>query len=226
MTSDQVTRPHCSSLDRPGSALASGTRPTEAKIVEIIDSQADEAIDFLERVVNINSGTLNAKGVRQVGEVYKEAFATLGFDSRLIEQPEELRRGPHLFAEIGWHPGQASPADRPSRYCLRSRQPLPDHADRGRQGLRTRYRGHEGWQQRGALRPQGPARCRCAREHPDHRGLHRRRGVSRSALGHLPSRSHRRRQEGRHRLWVSKQVCAKCGSPRSPDAARAAGYWR
>ncbi len=83
----------------PGFAHASGLDPTEAKIVEIVDSQADEAIDFLERVVNINSGTLNAKGVRQVGEVYKEAFATLGFDSRLIEQPEELRRGPHLFAE-------------------------------------------------------------------------------------------------------------------------------
>ncbi|MEA3277774.1 MAG: M20/M25/M40 family metallo-hydrolase, partial [Pseudomonadota bacterium] len=84
----------------PGIGFAGGLDPTEAKIVEIIDSQAEEAIGFLARAVDINSGTLNAEGVRQVGELYNEAFATLGFDSRLIEQPEELQRGPHLFAEI------------------------------------------------------------------------------------------------------------------------------
>lgn len=72
---------------------------TEAKILEIIDSQADEAIEFLEKVVNINSGTLNADGVRKVGEIYDEAFAAIGFETRLVEQPEELRRGPHFFAE-------------------------------------------------------------------------------------------------------------------------------
>lgn len=84
----------------PALAHAQGLDPTEAKIVEIIDSQAEEAIAFLEQAVNINSGTLNPTGVRAVGELYNEAFAAIGFESRLIEQPEELQRGPHLFAEI------------------------------------------------------------------------------------------------------------------------------
>jgi len=87
-------------LTTPGISLAAGLDVTEVKIVEIIDSQAEEAIEFLTRAVNINSGTLNAEGVREVGELYDESFATIGFDSRLIEQPDELQRGPHLFAEI------------------------------------------------------------------------------------------------------------------------------
>ena len=87
-------------LATPGIIHAAGLDPTEAKILEIIDSQAEEAVEFLTRAVNINSGTLNAEGVRRVGELYNEAFAAIGFDSRLIEQPEELQRGPHLFAEV------------------------------------------------------------------------------------------------------------------------------
>lgn len=90
----------------PGVALAGDLDPTEAKIVEIIDSQAEEAIGFLTRAVDINSGTLNAEGVRKVGELYNEAFAAIGFNSRLIEQPEELQRGPHLFAEIDGSQGK------------------------------------------------------------------------------------------------------------------------
>ena len=82
-----------------GSLAAEGLDPTESEIVAIIDSQADEAIEFLQRVVNINSGTLNADGVREVGQIYQQAFAAIGFESELIEQPEELQRGPHLFAE-------------------------------------------------------------------------------------------------------------------------------
>ncbi len=83
----------------PGLVAAAGLDAAENRIVEIIESQEEEAIRFLERVVDINSGTLNAEGVREVGEIYRDAFAAIGFDSRLIEQPEELQRGPHLFAE-------------------------------------------------------------------------------------------------------------------------------
>ena len=93
-------------LSVPVASLAAGLDPTEAKIVEIVDSQADEAVEFLTKVVNINSGTLNAEGVREVGEIYSEAFAAIGFDSRLIEQPEELQRGPHLFAEVDGSQGK------------------------------------------------------------------------------------------------------------------------
>lgn len=73
--------------------------PTEEKILEVIDAQAAEAVAFLTRTVNINSGTLNADGVREVGKLYAESFAAIGFETSLIEQPEELQRGPHFFAE-------------------------------------------------------------------------------------------------------------------------------
>ena len=93
-------------LSLPGVGSAAGLDPTEAKILEIIDSQAEEAVEFLTRAVNINSGTLNAEGVRRVGEIYHQAFAEIGLDSRLIEQPEELQRGPHLFAELDGNQGK------------------------------------------------------------------------------------------------------------------------
>ncbi len=73
--------------------------PTESRIIEIIDAQAGDAVQFLTRTVNINSGTLNAEGVRQVGKLYQEAFSAIGFETRLIEQPEEMQRGPHFIAE-------------------------------------------------------------------------------------------------------------------------------
>ena len=69
---------------------------TETRILEIIESRADEAVAFLTRTVDINSGTLNPDGVRQVGRLYVEALDQIGFDTSLIEQPEELQRGPHF----------------------------------------------------------------------------------------------------------------------------------
>ena len=41
---------------------------TERKIVEKVKSLDQESISFLEKVVNINSGTLNQKGVKEVGQ--------------------------------------------------------------------------------------------------------------------------------------------------------------
>lgn len=80
-------------------AAGNALDPTETRILEIVAAQADEAVEFLTRSVDINSGTLNADGVRQVGELYVDAFDAIGFETRLVEQPEELRRGPHFFAE-------------------------------------------------------------------------------------------------------------------------------
>lgn len=80
-------------------ANAAELEETERRIVAAIDARADEAVEFLQRVVDINSGTLNAVGVRRVGEIYDAAFAAIGFETRLIEQPAELLRGPHFFAE-------------------------------------------------------------------------------------------------------------------------------
>ena len=47
--------------------LAASLDPTEARIVEAVDRQSEEAIAALEQIVNINSGTMNPEGIRRVG---------------------------------------------------------------------------------------------------------------------------------------------------------------
>jgi glutamate carboxypeptidase len=78
----------------------------EQKIVKAIESNNAEAIDFLEKVVNINSGTLNAEGVKEVGMVFKEAFDQISFDTQWIEMPPEMNRAGHLFAETTGNKGK------------------------------------------------------------------------------------------------------------------------
>ncbi|NVN17697.1 M20/M25/M40 family metallo-hydrolase [Muricauda sp. HICW] len=79
---------------------------TEKKIVSTIEQNNTEAIDFLEKVVNINSGTLNAKGVKEVGMVFKDAFDQIGFETNWIEMPAEMNRSGHLFAETTGNKGK------------------------------------------------------------------------------------------------------------------------
>ncbi len=71
----------------------------EKKLVSTIEKNNSEAIEFLEQVVNVNSGTLNTKGVKEVGMLFKGAFDGIGFDTRWISMPAELNRAGHLFAE-------------------------------------------------------------------------------------------------------------------------------
>ena len=79
---------------------------TEKKIVSSIEKNNDEAIDFLKKVVNINSGTLNSKGVKEVGMVFKDAFDNIGFETKWIEMPVEMGRAGHLFAETSGSKGK------------------------------------------------------------------------------------------------------------------------
>ncbi|PHN94241.1 peptidase M20 [Maribacter sp. 6B07] len=72
----------------------------EKKVVKTIEKNNAQAISFLEKVVNINSGTLNLKGVEMVGKEFATAFTEIGFESTWIPMPEEINRAGHLFAEI------------------------------------------------------------------------------------------------------------------------------
>lgn len=72
----------------------------EKKIIKNIEQNNAEAISFLKKVVNINSGTLNIKGVQKVGQEFASAFEEIGFESNWIPMPEEMNRAGHLFAEI------------------------------------------------------------------------------------------------------------------------------
>ena len=74
----------------------------ERAIVDYIDAHNAEAISLLERAVNINSGTQNFAGVREVGKLFAAEFEKLGFQTRWIDGAPFKRAG-HLVAE---HRGQ------------------------------------------------------------------------------------------------------------------------
>ncbi|WP_297796258.1 M20/M25/M40 family metallo-hydrolase [uncultured Eudoraea sp.] len=78
----------------------------ERKLVKTIEASNSEAINFLEKVVNINSGTLNASGVKEVGMVFKDAFEEINFKTQWIEMPAEMNRAGHLFAETQGEKGK------------------------------------------------------------------------------------------------------------------------
>ena len=71
----------------------------EKKVLISIEQNNSEAISFLEKVVNINSGTLNPKGVKKVGAEFRSVFDAIGFDTKWIEMPSDMNRAGHLFAE-------------------------------------------------------------------------------------------------------------------------------
>ncbi|HEX8267089.1 MAG TPA: M20/M25/M40 family metallo-hydrolase [Pyrinomonadaceae bacterium] len=71
----------------------------EQKIIDYIDAHQNDAVSLLEKSVNIESATENMAGVKQVGIVFKTEFDALGFTTKWIEMPAEMRRGGHLLAE-------------------------------------------------------------------------------------------------------------------------------
>ena len=73
---------------------------TEKKVVSIVDANMAEAVNFLEKVVNINSGTHNLEGVKKVGNIFKVELDALGFETKWIDMPTEMGRAGHLFGEI------------------------------------------------------------------------------------------------------------------------------
>lgn len=74
---------------------------TERSIVRAVDAHRDESLALLERLVNINSGTMNFAGVRQVADALRPHFESLGFMTRWVDGSAFHRAG-HLVAE---HPG-------------------------------------------------------------------------------------------------------------------------
>jgi glutamate carboxypeptidase len=79
---------------------------TERKIIDKVKSLDQESISFLEKVVNINSGTLNQKGVREVGEIFRTEFNEIGFQTEWIDMPEQMNRAGHLFATVAGEKGK------------------------------------------------------------------------------------------------------------------------
>src|SRR5450759_2119588 len=59
-------------------ATVSRISSTEGTLVKYIDLHNDEGLALLERVVNINSGTHNLAGVREVGRIFRAELDSIG----------------------------------------------------------------------------------------------------------------------------------------------------
>ncbi|MEO5580115.1 MAG: M20/M25/M40 family metallo-hydrolase, partial [Gemmatimonadaceae bacterium] len=70
----------------------------ERAIAAAVDARNAEGLALLERLVNINSGTMNFAGVREVGRVLSTEFDALGFRTRWVDGAPFGRAG-HLVAE-------------------------------------------------------------------------------------------------------------------------------
>ena len=78
-------------------ACASPLDENEQRMVEWIDAHAEDAIALLRETVDIQSGTLNQDGVREVGRVMSRELDALGLETEWIELPPEMERAGHLF---------------------------------------------------------------------------------------------------------------------------------
>lgn len=73
---------------------------TEKLILTEVNKGLAQSLTELEQVVNINSGTMNFAGVKQVGLVFKQQFEQLGFETKWLDGSEFNRAG-HLVAKYG-----------------------------------------------------------------------------------------------------------------------------
>lgn len=82
----------------------------EKQITSEINKQMPQTMQLLEQLVNINSGTHNIEGVKNVGAILKKEFDKIGFTTEWISLPDSLKRAGHLVASV-----KARPDDRVGR---------------------------------------------------------------------------------------------------------------
>ncbi len=70
----------------------------EKQIINGINKQMPQTMQLLEQLVNINSGTHNIEGVKNVGIILKKEFDNIGFTTEWISLPDSLKRAGHLVA--------------------------------------------------------------------------------------------------------------------------------
>jgi glutamate carboxypeptidase len=83
-----------------GPVLAQAPSKVEQQLVAHVDQHLGEGKALLERVVNINSGTMHFAGVKQVADVLRKEFEALGFTVKWVDGAPFGRAG-HLVAERG-----------------------------------------------------------------------------------------------------------------------------
>lgn len=70
----------------------------EKKVIEYVKTNMPQTEKLLIDAVNINSGTLNHEGVRQVGQLFRSEFDAMGFTTEWVSLPDSLNRAGHLVA--------------------------------------------------------------------------------------------------------------------------------
>jgi glutamate carboxypeptidase len=80
------------------SVCSQSLSPVEKKILSTVRQIHPETEKFLEKTVNINSGTLNLEGVRENGKLLAAEFEKLGFKTEWVTLPDSLNRAGHLVA--------------------------------------------------------------------------------------------------------------------------------
>ncbi len=72
--------------------------PVETQLAEQVKLEKNNQLHFLEKLTNIQSGTLNTKGVRQVGNLVRNELNRLGFKTKWVNEPANMHRAPTLVA--------------------------------------------------------------------------------------------------------------------------------
>ena len=80
------------------SAVSQSLSPQQQRLIALVNASEPESLALLEQLVNINSGTLNIEGVRQVAKVLEPRFEAIGFHCRMIPM-DEVHRAGHLICE-------------------------------------------------------------------------------------------------------------------------------
>jgi glutamate carboxypeptidase len=78
---------------------ATSLSAVEKEITNYVTQHKEEQLSLLEKLVNINSGTTNISGIRQVGAILRLQFDQLGFKTRWIEEPASMHKAATLIAE-------------------------------------------------------------------------------------------------------------------------------
>jgi glutamate carboxypeptidase len=82
-----------------GASAQAAPDATEAAMVKAVDSKAADDIAFLEKIVDINSGTMNLAGVVRVKDVIEPEIAALGFTTKWHPMDQATARAGDLVAE-------------------------------------------------------------------------------------------------------------------------------
>jgi glutamate carboxypeptidase len=79
---------------------------TERLIAKRVAGGQPAAQALLQQVVDIESPTENTAGVRAVGDAFAGELREIGFTTRWVEMPAEMKRAGHLVAESGGSRGK------------------------------------------------------------------------------------------------------------------------